>query len=82
MLGFHYYDKIPEGKSSDKVRLIASEVVGQLASLLRDCRSHSIMVDASKGPELLTSGWEGGIRKKGQGQDVPLKDMFLVTLCQ
>lgn len=56
MLGFCYYDKIPSGKDSDKGRLIASRVEQQLASLLRDCGSPSIMAEASNGPELLRLG--------------------------
>lgn len=75
VLGFHYYDRIPEGKNSNKVRLIASEGLGlgQLASMLNDCRRYSIMAESGNGPEPVTSGWEGDIRMKGQGQDMPFK---------
>lgn len=29
--------------------------------------------------EMLTPAWEGGTRTKGQEQDIPCKDMFLMT---
>lgn len=40
------------------------------------------MAESGNGPELVTSGWEGDIRMKGKGQDMPFKGMLLVTLSQ
>lgn len=40
------------------------------------------MAESGNGPEPVTSGWEGDIRMKGQGQDIPFKGMLLVTLSQ
>ena len=37
------------------------------------------MAEQSNEAELLTPGWEGGTRTKGQEQNIPSKDMFLMT---